>query len=90
MDFFQENLRQTISAINSLMDKTNEITVKKIRNVLKVKSTNHSKINFIWRVLRVLEKHGVLEIIGTRSPKIYGLKVRNKINASQFLKDNFS
>ena len=90
MDFFRENLRQTISAINSLMDKTNKITVKKIRDVFGVKSTNRSKTNFIWRGLRVLEEHGVLEIIGTRSPKIYGLKARNKINASQFLKDNFS
>ena len=48
MNFFLENLKETLEAINKLMD--NNITIvntKKIRRCNNIKSSNRSKINFI-------------------------------------------
>jgi len=86
MDFFLKNLRETLQAINKLID--NHVTVvntKKIRRCNNIKSSNRSKINFIWRSLDYLEKEGILEINGTYSPKTYKIKPNTKINIDEIL-----
>ncbi len=48
MDFLKINLEETKSAIRNLTKNNEnfEITVKKIRKIYKIKSSNKSKINF--------------------------------------------
>lgn len=82
MDFVIENLKETIHGINKI---NGAITVKKIRFVNDIKSTNRSKINFIWRSLEYLVKQNVLRINGTKSPKSYYLIKNGKIDVEQFL-----
>jgi len=88
MDFFLKNLRETLQAINKLID--NHVTVvntKKIRRCNNIKSSNRSKINFIWRSLDYLEKEGILEINGTYSPKTYKIKSNEKIDVDKILSE---
>ena len=68
MDFFLNNLKDTLGAINKLMD--NNITLvntKRIRRCNNIKSSNRSKINFIWRSLKFLEEEGILTKNGISS-----------------------
>lgn len=82
MDFFIENLKETINGINKI---NGEITVKKIRIVNDIKSKNRSKINFIWRSLEYLVKQNVLRINGTKSPKSYYPIKKGEIDVDQLL-----
>jgi len=50
------------------------ITVKRIRTVKDIRSSDRSQINFIWRSLDYLEKQGILALNGSRNPKSYTLK----------------
>ncbi len=80
MDFFSRNLRETLEAINKLIDNNiNLVTTKSIRRCNNIKASNRSKINFIWRSLNYLEKEGILEMNGTYSPKTYKIKSNQKI-----------
>ena len=86
MDFFLKNLKETLDAINKLID--NNVTVvntKRIRRCNKIKSSNRSKINFIWRSLDYLEKEGILEINGSFSPKTYKIKLNQRINVDKLI-----
>ncbi|MFW9938967.1 MAG: hypothetical protein ACFFD5_15075 [Candidatus Thorarchaeota archaeon] len=88
MDFFLKNLRETLQAINKLID--NHVVVvntKRIRRCNNIKSSNRSKINFIWRSLDYLEKEGILEINGTYSPKTYKIKSNEKIDIDRILSE---
>ena len=88
MDFFLKNLRETLQAINKLID--NHVTVvntKRIRRCNNIKSSNRSKINFIWRSLDYLEKEGILEINGRYSPKTYKIKSNQKIDIDKILSE---
>ncbi len=86
MDFFSKNLRETLEAINKLIDnKVNLVTTKKIRRCNNIKPSNRSKINFIWRSLDFLEKEGILEMNGTYSPKAYKIKSNQKINIEEII-----
>lgn len=81
MDFFSSNLRETIEAINKLIENNiNLVTTKSIRRCNNIKASNRSKINFIWRSLNYLEKEGILEVNGTHSPKSYKIKTPQKID----------
>ncbi len=81
MDFFSRNLRETMEAINKLIDNNvNLVTTKSIRRCNNIKASNRSKINFIWRTLNYLEKEGILEMNGTNSPKSYKIKSIQKID----------
>ncbi len=81
MDFFSRNLRETIEAINKLIDNNiNLVTTKSIRRCNNIKASNRSKINFIWRSLNYLAKEGILEMNGTYSPKSYKIKSVQKID----------
>ena len=81
MDFFSRNLRETMEAINKLIDNNiSLVTTKSIRRCNNIKASNRSKINFIWRSLNYLEKEGILEMNGTYSPKSYKIKSNQKIN----------
>ena len=80
MDFFSRNLRETLEAINKLIDNNiNMVTTKSIRRCNNIKASNRSKINFIWRSLNFLEKEGILEMNGKYSPKSYKIRSNQKI-----------
>ena len=86
MDFFLKNLKETLDAINKLID--NNVTVvntKRIRRCNNIKSSNRSKINFIWRSLDYLEKEGILEINGSFSPKTYKIKLDQRLNVDKLI-----
>jgi len=88
MDFFLKNLRETLQAINKLID--NHVTVvntKRIRRCNNIKSSNRSKINFIWRSLDYLEKEGILEANGRYSPKTYKIKSNEKVDIDKILSE---
>lgn len=78
VDFFQKNLGETIRAINYLVKKNVRITVEKIRRFHKIKSSNRSKINFIWRSLKYLITQDVLKCTSKNSPKIYEVTTKGK------------
>ncbi|MBY8988901.1 MAG: hypothetical protein KGD61_10645 [Candidatus Lokiarchaeota archaeon] len=86
MDFFSRNLRETIEAINKLIDNNiTLVTTKSIRRCNNVKASNRSKINFIWRSLDYLEKEGILEMNGTYSPKSYKITSSQKIDIDEII-----
>jgi len=71
MDFFIENLRETIDAINKIIDrKISYVDVKRIRKTINVKSSNRSKINFIWRSLKMMESLDAMEVIALKLIKL--------------------
>jgi len=72
VDFFVKYLSETVEAINKIDNGT--ITVKKIRAFQNIKSSNRSRINFIWRSLSYLVEKGILEENGSQSPKSYKKK----------------
>ena len=86
MDFFSRNLRETMEAINKLIDNNiSLVTTKSIRRCNNIKASNRSKINFIWRSLNFLEKEGILEMNGTYSPKSYKIKSPQKIDIEEII-----
>jgi len=86
MDFFLKNLKETLEAINKLMDSNIAlVNTKRIRRCYNIKSSNRSKINFIWRSLDFLAKKGILEANGIMKPKTYKIKVENKIDIEEFI-----
>lgn len=88
MDFFLKNLRDTLEAINKLIDnKVYRVDTKRIRRCNNVKSSNRSKINFIWRSLDYLEKEGILEINGSYHPKTYNIKLNQKLDIDKILNE---
>ncbi|MFX0041322.1 MAG: hypothetical protein ACFE8L_00280 [Candidatus Hodarchaeota archaeon] len=86
MDFFLKNLKDTLDAINRLIDNNvNIVNTKKIRRCYNIKSSNRSKINFIWRSLNYLEEQGILAINGVTNPKTYKITANEKIDVEKFL-----
>ncbi len=89
MDFFQKNLKETVEAINKLID--NNVTIvntKRIRRCNNIKSSNRSKINFIWRALKYLEDQGILRLNGITNPKTYKIIANEKIHIDDFVAEN--
>jgi hypothetical protein len=79
-------MRETLHAINKLIDNhVNVVNTKRIRRCNNIKSSNRSKINFIWRSLNYLEKEGILEINGSYSPKSYKIKSDEKIDINKII-----
>ena len=86
MDFFMKYLEETLEAVNSYIEKNvNTIYTKSIRNYHGIKSSNRSKINFIWRSLNYLESQGILRVNGTTTPKKYEIIPKKKIDINQFV-----
>jgi len=86
MDFFLDNLKDTLEAINKLIE--NNVTIvntKRIRRCYNVKSSNRSKINFIWRALKCLEEEGILTLNGITNPKTYKIITNDKIDVDKIL-----
>jgi len=70
MDFFLKNLRETLSAVNKLIEgNIYVVNTKRVRRCNNIKSSNRSKINFIWRSLAFLEEQNILELNGKSNPK---------------------
>ena len=86
MDFFLKNLRETVEAINKLIDNNvNIVNTKRVRRCNNIKSSNRSKINFIWRSLDCLAKEGILETNGIYSPKTYKIKSDEKLDVDEIV-----
>lgn len=86
MDFFLKNLKETLEAINKLIDaNVNIVNTKRIRRCNNIKSSNRSKINFIWRTLTYLEQEGLLELNGALNPKTYKIKANQPINIEEYI-----
>jgi len=86
MDFFLDNLKDTLEAITKLIE--NSVTIvntKRIRRCYNVKSSNRSKINFIWRALKCLEEEGILTLNGITNPKTYKIITNDKIDVDKIL-----
>ena len=79
MDFFIKYLEDTLKAIQKLNG--GPITVKKIGAIKRIKSSDRSQINFIWRSLAYLEKKGILTVNGSRNPKSY--KITNGLDVEE-------
>ena len=81
-----ENLKETVEAINKLIaSNINIVNTKRIRRCNNIKSSNRSKINFIWRALKCLEEEGILTLNGITNPKTYKIIADQKINVDRFL-----
>ena len=86
MDFFLRNLEETINAINKLIDNhVNVVNTKRIRRCNNIKSSDRSKINFIWRSLNFLEEKDILEKNGINKPKTYKIKPKDHIDVQEFI-----
>ncbi len=86
MDFYLKNIKETLEAINKLMDNNIAIVnTKRIRRCYNIKSSNRSKINFIWRSLDFLAKEGILEENGIIKPKTYKIRASSKIDVEEFI-----
>lgn len=86
MDFFVNNLKDTLNAINKLIENNVYIVnTKRIRKCSNIKSSNRSKINFIWRSLKFLEREGLLTLNGITNPKTYKILAGQKIDVDKFL-----
>jgi hypothetical protein len=86
MDFFMKNLSDTVEAVNKLIESNVRlVNTKKIRRCFNIKSSNRSKINFIWRALKILEKEGILALNGVTNPKTYKILIDQKIEVEKFL-----
>ncbi len=85
MNYFNENLKETIKIINKLIDRRIRlIDVKKIRKLRNISSSDRSKINLIWRSLKILEKDGFIESYSRNSSKVYKILCIQKINTEKF------
>ncbi|MHA1436910.1 MAG: hypothetical protein ACTSPD_04995 [Promethearchaeota archaeon] len=86
MDFFLRNLKETAEAINKLIDNNVYIVnTKRIRRCNNIKSSDRSKINFIWRNLKFLENKGILEKDGVNNTVTYKIKSKEKIDIDKFI-----
>ena len=80
------NLKDTLDAINKLIDNNVYIVnTKRIRRCFNIKSSDRSKINFIWRSLKFLEQEGILKLNGITNPKTYKILADQKIDTEKFL-----
>ncbi|MHA2182396.1 MAG: hypothetical protein ACXAAH_13335 [Promethearchaeota archaeon] len=80
------NLRETAEAVNKLIESNvNIVNTKKIRRCCNIKSSDRSKINFIWRSLKVLEEEGILAPNGITNPKTYKILSNQKIEVDKLL-----
>ena len=81
-----KNLSDTVEAVNKLIERNVRlVNTKKIRRCFNIKSSNRSKINFIWRALKILEKEGILALNGVTNPKTYKILTDQKIEVEKFL-----
>ncbi|MGV9199163.1 MAG: hypothetical protein ACOC4M_10010 [Promethearchaeia archaeon] len=86
MDFFLKNLKETLEAINKLIDNNiYTVTTKRVRRCNNIKSSNRSKINFIWRSLKYLEEENVLERNGESTPLTYKISPEEKIEIKKVI-----
>jgi len=86
MDFFLKNLRETLSAINKLIEgNVYVVNTKRVRRCNNIKSSNRSKINFIWRSLAFLEEQKLLELNGKSNPKTYKILPQEQVDIENFI-----
>ncbi len=81
-----KNLSDTVEAVNKLIESNVRlVNTKKIRRCFNIKASNRSKINFIWRALKILEEEGLLALNGITNPKTYKILTDQKIEVKEFL-----
>ena len=90
MDFFEQNLKEVLLAINYLMQKGNLIVnTKKVRIVNGISPENRSKINFIWRSLKFLEcNYSILEKTDRNGSTSYKIMLEQQIEVEEFIREN--
>jgi hypothetical protein len=73
MNILKKYMNETVRAIGYItkFEYHSLISVKKIRKLYKIGSSDYSKINFYWRSLQTLEKDRILKRFGSKSPKKY-------------------
>ena len=72
-------MKKTMEAIEKLKENNVfVVNVKRIRRVLKVRSSNRSEINFYWRSLQQLEKEGKLVKENSTGPEDYRIVIEEK------------
>jgi hypothetical protein len=87
MDFFIENLYETTKAVEIIGNGqiNGEITVRKIKRIVGIKSSDKSKTNFIWRALNYLEEKELVILISTKPCKTYKVKNPAFFNVKKIL-----
>lgn len=80
-NYREKYLRKTIDAINVLIGRSRTyVDCKDIRKINKIKSSNRSATNFIWRSLHQLESQGYLKLDGRVSPRLYEISSNSPID----------
>ncbi|MHA1147777.1 MAG: hypothetical protein ACTSR8_05990 [Promethearchaeota archaeon] len=81
-------MEETLEAINKLIEaKVNLVNTKRIRRCNNIRSSDRSKINFIWRSLKFLSQKelGILEKNGISNPTTYKIKPQEKIKIDEVI-----
>jgi len=83
-NYNKKHLNETIKALNTLIEEGRRyVDTKTIRRINEISSSDHSRINFIWRSLKNLKEEGYLEVNGRKSPKLYIIKTEEKIDLEE-------
>jgi len=86
MEFFLINLRDTIKAINNLIERNIDmVNTKIVRRCNHIKTSNRSKINFIWRSLNFLEQKGILNFAYRKNIKNFKIIAQKIIDIDKFV-----
>jgi len=86
MDFFLTNLRDTLTAINNLIERNIDmVNTKIVRRCNHIKTSNRSKINFIWRSLNFLEQKGILNFAYRKNIKNFKIIAQKIIDIDKFV-----
>ncbi len=87
VDFFKQNIEEVLEAINAhILKNISLINTRRVRACNKIKSSDRSKINFIWRSLKLLAEKGILEQDCKNSHTNYKIKSKEEIDIFQFMK----
>ena len=72
--YFGKIKQKVVSAIDVIIVKHPYFSIKRIRQYLKIESSNKSMIMMIYRALNELHQKGKLNLLQKKSPKIYTKK----------------
>ncbi len=86
MDYFLKSVKETLEAINGLLKENHQyVSVKRVRDYYGISASEHSKINFIWRSLDFLAKHGIITLNNGKKPKKYKINSSSTINIAHLI-----
>ena len=89
MNILLKNIEEVANAINILIERSQNgnvyVKTKRIRDINGVKSSDRSKINFVWRSLKILEGEGILGANGSITPSSYVVNIAGKIDIDRLI-----